>query len=197
MTIAAKLRRAPLRIVTGAYILNSGIGKFSASDEMAKGVHGMASGTYPFLEKLPPKTFVKTLAGAETAIGAALLLPIVPTVVAGAALTGFAGALLTVYWKTPGMHEEGSPRPTAQGTAISKDVWMLGIGTSLVVDSVVTPVSNTALRGRTQTKAVAKAQAKATRKAANRAAKRAAKRAEHVRTAAGVVKSTASSVLPG
>jgi uncharacterized membrane protein YphA (DoxX/SURF4 family) len=197
MTYAAKLRRAPLRIVTGAYILNSGIGKFGVPDDAAKGIHGMASGAFPAFEKVPPKAFVKGLAVAETALGAALLVPIVPTVVAGAGLVGFAGSLLGMYWKTPGMHEEGNPRPTVQGTAISKDVWMLGIGTSLVIDSAVTPVSNTAMRGRTQTKAVAKAQAKATRKAANRAAKRARKQAEHVRTAVDVVKSTAGSVLPG
>jgi uncharacterized membrane protein YphA (DoxX/SURF4 family) len=197
MTYAAKLRRAPLRIVTGAYILNSGIGKFGASDDAAKGMHGMASGAYPVVEKLPPKAFAKTFGGAEVALGAALLLPIVPAVVAGGALAGFAGALLGMYWKTPGLHEEGNPRPTVQGTPFAKDVWMLGIGTSLVIDSAVTPVSNSALRGRTQTKAVAKAQAKATRKAANRAAKRARKQVEHVRTAADLVKSTASSVLPG
>ena len=33
------------------------------------------------------------------------------------------------------MHEPGSLRPTHQGTAIAKDVWMLGVGAGLVVDA--------------------------------------------------------------
>ncbi len=41
-----------------------------------------------------------------------------------------------MWWKTPGMHQEGSPRPTQQGTAIAKDVWMFGIGTGLVIDAI-------------------------------------------------------------
>jgi uncharacterized membrane protein YphA (DoxX/SURF4 family) len=189
VTLASKLRRAPLRIVSGAFILNSGIGKFGTPDDAAKHIHGMAAGAFPVCQKVPPKAFVKALAVGETALGAALLLPIVPTAVAGAGLTAFAGSLLGLYWNTPGMHEEGSPRPTVQGTAIAKDVWMFGIGTSLVIDSVVTPVHNSSLRGRTRTKAVVKAQAKAARKAAKRAAKKASKQADRVR-------STAEAVLP-
>jgi hypothetical protein len=54
MSLAAKLRRAPLRITTGAFILNSGLTKFSADDETAKQLHGFASSTYSFLEKAPP-----------------------------------------------------------------------------------------------------------------------------------------------
>ncbi len=88
------------------------------------------------------------------------------------------------------MHEEGSPRPTVQGSGVAKDVWMLGIGTSLVIDSVVTPVSNTALRGRTRTRAVLKAETKAARKSAQRAAKKARKQAERVRD-------QAEAILPG
>jgi hypothetical protein len=34
------------------------------------------------------------------------------------------------------MREEGSLRPTQQGLPIAKDVWMLGSGLSLVVDSL-------------------------------------------------------------
>jgi uncharacterized membrane protein YphA (DoxX/SURF4 family) len=187
MTLAAKLRRAPLRIVTGAYILNSGLSKFSASEDLAKLQHGMSSGAYPVVDKLPPKTYVKVVGAGETALGGALLLPIVSPMVAGLGLVGFAGALLGMYWKTPGMHDEGSPRPTVEGSGLAKDVWMLGIGTSLVLDSVVTPVSNSALRGRTRTRAVLKAEAKAARKAANRAAKKARKQAARVREQAEAV----------
>jgi uncharacterized membrane protein YphA (DoxX/SURF4 family) len=190
MSIAAKLRRAPLRIVTGAYILNSGLAKFSAPDDIAKTQHDASRNAYPVVEKLSPKTYVKLVGAGETALGAALLLPLVSPLVAGLGLTGFSGALLGMYWKTPGMHEEGNPRPTMQGSGLAKDVWMFGIGTSLVVDSVVTPVSNSALRGRVRTRAVLKAETKAARKTAQRAAKKARKQAERMRD-------QAEAVLPG
>lgn len=137
MSLSAKLRRAPLRLVTGASIMNTGLTKLNADDETAKSLHGMASGTYPVLGKLEPKVFARTLAVGEIAVGATLLLPIVPPFVAGVALVGFSGALLNMYWHTPGMHHEGSLRPTPQGTPISKDAWMLGIGLGLTTDAVL------------------------------------------------------------
>jgi hypothetical protein len=39
-----------------------------------------------------------------------------------------------MYWRTPTMRKAGSIWPTPAGTAISKDVWMLGIGASLLID---------------------------------------------------------------
>jgi hypothetical protein len=80
------------------------------------------------------------LAGAEIGLGAALLLPIVPAVVAGAGLVGFAGGLLGLYLRTPGMHQ--GLRPTQQGTPIAKDVWLLGIGAALVLDEVLADKSD-------------------------------------------------------
>src|SRR4051794_4040783 len=139
MSVSAKIRRAPLRIVTGAYILNSGVGKLGADDDAAKQLHGFATGTYPFLGKVQPKVYAKALGAGEIAVGGALLLPIVSPVVAGALLAGFSGALLNVYWNTPGMHEEGNPRPTVQGSPLAKDVWMFGIGTALMADAVLDP----------------------------------------------------------
>jgi hypothetical protein len=138
MSLTAKLRRAPLRIATGAYILNSGLEKFSADDDHAKGAHGMAAGAYPPLEKVDSKVFIRGLATAETAVGAALLLPVVPAAVAGLGLVGLSAGLLGMYWRTPGLHQEGSPRPTQQGIPIAKDSWLLGIGTSLVLDALFT-----------------------------------------------------------
>jgi hypothetical protein len=135
MSLSAKLRHAPLRLSTGAYILNSGIGKLSVDEDSAKGMHGFASGAYPQLQHLDPKTFTRVLAITEIALGGVLLFPLVPPRVAGAGLAGFSGALLGLYWRTPGMHEPGSPRPTQQGVAIAKDTWMLGIGASLMLDS--------------------------------------------------------------
>jgi hypothetical protein len=34
------------------------------------------------------------------------------------------------------MREEGSLRPTQQGVPLAKDVWMLGIGATLIVDAL-------------------------------------------------------------
>ena len=131
-----KWRHVPQRVAAGAFILNSGIGKWSADEETAKQLHGFATGTYPFLAKLKPEDFVKLLAGTEIALGTALLLPFVPSVVAGAGLTAFSGGLLGLYVRTPGMRKEGTPLPTQQGTALAKDVWMAGIGLGLVIDEL-------------------------------------------------------------
>jgi len=139
MSLSAKMRRAPMRAVSGAFIVNSGVGKLGADEAVAKQLHGVASGTYGFLGKVDPKLFAKALGAGEIALGGALLLPIVPPFVAGAALAGFSGALLNMYWNTPGMHEEGSPRPTQQGTGVAKDVFMLGMGVGLMADSVLEP----------------------------------------------------------
>jgi hypothetical protein len=49
----------------------------------------------------------------------------------------FSAGLLGLYWRTEGMHQPGDPRPTQQGTGIAKDVWMLGMGTSLVMDALL------------------------------------------------------------
>jgi hypothetical protein len=136
MALSVKLRHLPQRAVTGAFILQSGISKWSADEETAAQLHGFASGTYPFLAKLKPQDFVKLLAGSEIALGTALLLPFVPNVVAGAGLTAFSGGLLGLYARTPGMRKEGSPLPTQQGIALAKDVWMAGIGLGLVLDGL-------------------------------------------------------------
>jgi hypothetical protein len=102
----------------------------------------MAAGTYPILKTLTPRRFLRLLAGGEIVTGAALLTPVVPTAVAGAALTGFSAALMGLYARTPGLRKPGSIWPTQQGTGISKDVWMLGIGLGLLADAWSTRRSN-------------------------------------------------------
>ncbi len=178
MSLAAKIRRAPGRIATGAFILNTGIGKLKADETTAKQLHAMASNAYPVLTKVPPTPFAKALAVSEIAIGGALLVPVVPAGLAGIALTGFSGALLGMWWRTPGMHEEHSPRPTQQGTAIAKDVWMFGTGVSLLLDAALSESPITGEQARADTKATIKADAKAAKRATKRAAKRARKGAE-------------------
>lgn len=133
------LRQLPVRVAIGAFVLHSGLGKRNADQEAAEQMHGWASSTYPVLRRIEARRFASLLAAGEIATGAALLAPFVPAAVAGLALTGFAGALLGLYAKTPGMRQEGSIWPTEQGTALAKDVWMLGAGLSLVVDGVTRP----------------------------------------------------------
>ena len=127
-----RLSHVPLRLTAGSFILNSGLSKWSADAETAQQLHGFAAGTYPAVKNVEPPVFVKALAAGEIALGTALLLPRVSSTKAGLGLTAFAGGLLGLYAKTPGMRE--GIRPTQQGTAIAKDIWLLGIGTSLVID---------------------------------------------------------------
>jgi uncharacterized membrane protein YphA (DoxX/SURF4 family) len=128
------LHNVPARLATGAYILHAGLEKWKGTPERAKGVHGMASGAYPPLGRIPPETFLKLLAAAEIGTGAALLLPVVPNKLAGAALTAFSGGLLGLYLRTEALHKPGSVWPTQAGVGVSKDVWMLGIGLSLLAE---------------------------------------------------------------
>jgi hypothetical protein len=131
-----KVRHIPTRIATGAFILSSGLAKRQADEETATQLHGLTAGTYPLATKLSPPAFIRFVSTGEIALGAALLLPIVPTAVAGAGLTAFSASLLGLYLNTPGMREPGTLAPTQQGTALAKDVWMLGIGVGLMVDAL-------------------------------------------------------------
>ncbi|MFI6648213.1 hypothetical protein ACIBI8_11345 [Streptomyces sp. NPDC050529] len=121
-------RDFPPRIVTGAFILNSGLGKLKADEATQQGLHGMACTAYPFLKKIEPDRFTRLLAWSEIAVGSSLLVPFVPTRLAGLALTGFSGGLLGLYLRVPGMREPGSLRPSQDGVALAKDSWMFGIG---------------------------------------------------------------------
>lgn len=125
----------PLRAVTGAYILNSGMSKLGADQETADGLHGMAAGAYPFLSRMNPQSFTELLAYGEIALGAALLAPMVPSAVAGTALAGFGAGLVGVYLRTPGMTREDGIRPTQDGTPLAKDAWLVGAGLTLATQS--------------------------------------------------------------
>ena len=127
-------RNLPTRVATGAFILHSGLEKWQGGEELAQALHGFASGAYPFLADVPPAKFLKGLAAAEIGLGIALLAPFIPNRIAGLKLTAFSAGLLGLYWRTPPLHKEGSIWPTQDGIAISKDVWMLGIGLGLMAD---------------------------------------------------------------
>lgn len=51
---------------------------------------------------------MRLLAATEITLGAALLIPVIPAA-AGAGLAAFAGGLLGLYAKTPGMRQPGTP----------------------------------------------------------------------------------------
>jgi hypothetical protein len=137
MALPITLSEIAPRISAGAFILNSGLGKRGADEGTAAGLHGFATGTYPFLKSVDPATFVKVLAYSEIAVGTALLTPFVPTAVAGAALTAFSGGLLGLYLNTPGMRKPGSLAPTQEGLTVAKDVWLLGIGIGLLTRGTI------------------------------------------------------------
>ncbi|MGW1101400.1 hypothetical protein [Streptomyces sp. NPDC002540] len=128
MTMMFEPRDVAPRLAIGAFILNSGLGKLKAEEETARAVHGMACVAYPFLEKVEAGRFTRMLGWSEVAIGGALLAPVVPTRLAGLALTGFSSGLLGLYLRVPGMREPGSLRPTQNGIPMAKDSWMLGVG---------------------------------------------------------------------
>lgn len=136
MKLAIRARHVPGRLATGAYILHSGIEKWDGDEERAAGIHGMAAGAFPFLKSIPAPTFLRLLSAAEMSIGAALLAPVVPSALAGAALAGFSGSLVTMYLRTPALRKPHSVWPSRAGMAVSKDVWMLGIGLGLLVDAL-------------------------------------------------------------
>ena len=135
MKLPIALREMPPRLTAGAFILNSGLEKRTVDEAHAKALHGMAAGTYPFLESRDPVQFVRLLSRAEIVVGTVLLLPVVPAAVAGAVLTAFSGGLLGMYLTTPGMRKPGSLAPTPDGLVVAKDVWMLGIGLGLLADA--------------------------------------------------------------
>ena len=131
------LTQIPLRLTTSAFILNSGISKLGADEGTAQFLHGAAAATYPSLFKdMEPTKFARMLALSEIGVGAALLAPMVPATVAGAALTGFGGSLIGMYLKTPSMTLDDGVRPSQEGTAVAKDVWLVGAGLTLLSQGI-------------------------------------------------------------
>jgi hypothetical protein len=129
-----RLSHIPLRLTTGAFILNVGWGKHDIDKDRAAGLQTMAATVIPPVSRMDAARFGKLLSYAEMTLGAALLLPFVPSRVAGIGLGIFSGSLFTLYLKTPGMTLEDGIRPSPQGTALAKDIWMLGIAAALILD---------------------------------------------------------------
>ena len=156
-----RLSHLPLRLATGAYILNSGLGKRGADEGTATWMRDQAAQVVPQAAGMEPQQFAKVLSTGEIALGAALLTPLVSPLKAGLALTAFSAGLLEMYRKTPGMTQEDGIRPTPEGLGMAKDVWMLGSGLALVIDALIDDTKGAAK----STKKSLKKQAKAAKKA--------------------------------
>jgi hypothetical protein len=125
----------PIRLATGAYILNSGLNKLKADEEGQEQMHGWASSVYPMFKDMKAGDFTKLLGYGEIGVGALLLLPTVPSAIAGGALAAFGAGLTGMYLKTPGMTESDGIRPSTEGTGLAKDVWLVGAGLTLATQS--------------------------------------------------------------
>lgn len=147
-----RLSHLPLRVSTGAFILNAGLGKRGIDGETAAALQGMGSAAVPQLTSVSPQTFGSLLSKGEMALGAALLAPFVSPVLAGAALAAFGGGLVQMYLKTPGMTEPDGFRPTQAGTGLAKDVWLLGAGLALVLDGLSDGTRRTARKTKKKAK---------------------------------------------
>lgn len=123
---------AILRGFSGAFILNSGLGKRNLPPEAAEGLKQAASAGVPVFKEWDSKTFGKFLAYSEIGVGTALLTPFVDRRIAGLALGTFSAGLLSMYLRTPGMTESDGIRPTQEGTAVAKDAWLLAIAGALI-----------------------------------------------------------------
>lgn len=145
----------PLRLTTGAFILNSGISKLGADAQTAQGIHGMATTAYPMFKPMKPKDFTELLAYGEIALGAALLIPKVPSGIAGTALAGFGASLLGLYWQVPGLRQENSIRPTQDGLAIAKDSWLVAAGLTLTLQSALGAATSAAKSAKGSAKGLA------------------------------------------
>lgn len=126
------IANAALRLVSGAFILNSGINKLRLDEASAAGLQQLAANGVPQLGELEPAAFGKAVSISEISLGSALLLPLIPSRLAGLGLGAFSGVLLASYLRTPGMTESDGVRPTADGTALAKDVWLAGMAVALI-----------------------------------------------------------------
>jgi len=135
--MATKLWHVPVRLATGAIIIDQGLLKLKADEDTARWLHGQAVQAFPQFADMEPQEFVQLLSACEIALGAALLgIGVVPSGLAGLALGVFGGSLTRLYLKAPGTRREGSIAPSQQGIVLAKDSWMLAIGTALVLDAL-------------------------------------------------------------
>lgn len=130
------LSSAALRVIPGALILNSGIGKIGMPAEASEGLQQFAATGVPAVKQIPSEKFGTVLGWSEAAVGGALLAPFVPNVVAGGALTAFSAGLLSLYFADPDNREDDGIRPSEQGMSLAKDSWLLAAGLALAASAL-------------------------------------------------------------
>jgi hypothetical protein len=86
-----RLNHIPLRLTTGALILNAGWGKRKLDRDNAAGLQAMAAKIIPPVSRIEAEKFGKMLSYAERTLGAALLAPFLPSRLAGIGLGIFSG----------------------------------------------------------------------------------------------------------
>ena len=125
----------PIRIIFGAFFLHVALTHRELDEKGAKGLQRFAASGWPFVKKLSPMQFKQAMVAGECAVAASLLVPGVPAVLGGVALTGFGTGLLGVYARTPMLRRsEKSLRPNDMGLSIAKDSWMLAAGLAVLAD---------------------------------------------------------------
>jgi len=107
----------------------------NADEQTAAQLHGLTAGLSDGQEP-GPGDFLKLVSTSEIALGTALLLPIVPGLLAGAGLVAFSAGCSGCTCAPRACARRAASSPTPQGTPIAKDVWMLGAGLGLVVDAL-------------------------------------------------------------
>ena len=123
---------AALRLIPGAFIINSGIGKLKADEEASAGLQQFAMTGVPAVEKLPSDKFAKILGSAEVALGSTLVALPIPNFIAGAGLTAFGAGLLTLYFGNEDNTEADGVRPSQKGLVLAKDSWLVALGLGLI-----------------------------------------------------------------
>lgn len=126
------LKSVALRLIPGAYIANSGYSKLNMPAEASAGMQQMAATGVPALAKLPSDRFGHYVGLLELGVGGALLTPFVSNRLAGLGLTAFSAGLLSMYFGDEDNTEADGIRPSAQGTSLAKDSFLLAIGLALI-----------------------------------------------------------------
>jgi hypothetical protein len=150
-----RLWHVPVRLATGALILDSGVKKWSEEGDQGPQDHPDSTATYvyPRFEDVESRTFTRMLATGEVLLGGALLMPLVQTGVAGVGLAALSTGLLGTYLGLPGLRRDrirgpnrGSTESTTERTALAKDSWMLAVGMAWMIKSLADRRSAGAVR---------------------------------------------------
>lgn len=121
-----------LRGISGAYFLQSGIGKLKMPTEAATGLQQFAATGVPQVTKLDPDAFGKVVSYSEIGVGASLLAPVVSNRLAGLALGAINAGFLSIYFRNDQMTRKDGIRPSEAGTGLSKDLFIAAIAAALI-----------------------------------------------------------------